>query len=222
MSYQYANRVGTYRPTGAKRLGKTVTHSDAYKIVIILDESGSMSAIRHDMIESINSLIREQRTIDRPCKFTLIRFNDIITRDIKNTSLKDVPLLNPENYDPKGKTALYDAIGDTIDWYRYEENVLLVIVTDGQENASQVYKREEIRQLLDEKKSRGWNYVYLANDLSVSKQGLDIGCNKSMNSSNCQVAQEKYGEFVRHDLNNAIRNSRIHGSTVQSFLNRAY
>ena len=203
--------------------GSVVETSNDYKIVIILDESGSMSVIKNDMIKSINDLISEQLTVDKPCKFTLVKFNDKINRVIENTNIKEVSPLTESNYNPSGTTALYDAIGDTVDRFRYEKNVLLVIVTDGQENSSTVYTNSEIKTLLDEKqKNRGWTYVYLANDLSVSKQGDNLGCRQSKFSSNCQVEQEKYGDFVRKDLCQAITKSRSTGVSVQSVLNNKY
>jgi len=205
------------------RDGSVVSHTDDYKIVLILDESGSMGSIRQDMIRAINDLIGEQRTINRPCRFTLVKFNDHIQRVIANRNLKEVPLLDNNSYTPNGSTALYDAIGDTIDWFRYEENVLLVIVTDGYENASQVYRHKEIKDALEEKnRNRGWTYVYLANDLSVAQQGNNLGCQRSAFSSNCQVNIESYGDFVLNDLNSAIKRSRLDGTSVQSVLNRKY
>lgn len=209
--------------TGAHRNGPTVNHTNDYKIVLVLDESGSMNAISQDMVRSINDLIREQRTINRPCKFTLVKFNNHIQRVVANRDLNEVSLLDSISYTPNGSTALYDAIGDTIDWFRYEENVLLVIVTDGNENASQIYSHKEIKDALQEKnRNRGWTYVYLANDLSVAKQGDSLGCQRSAFSSNCQVNIESYGDFVSNDLNSAIKKSRIDGTSVQSVLNLKY
>ena len=40
-----------------------VKHSDDFKIVVVLDESGSMSTIRNDMIKALNDLIREQKQV---------------------------------------------------------------------------------------------------------------------------------------------------------------
>lgn len=203
--------------------GPIVESSNDYKIVIILDESGSMKCIKNDMIKSINDLINEQQTIDKPCKFTLVKFNENVNRIIENVNIKEVSLLSESSYNPSGTTALYDAIGDTIDHFRYEKDLLIVIVTDGQENSSKIYKKTEVKNILDEKqKNRGWNYVYLANDLSVSKQGDDLGCRQSNLSSNCQVEQDKYGYFVREDLCQAITKCRSEGISVQTTLNSKY
>ena len=148
-----------------------VEHTEDFKIIVILDESGSMEPIRHDMIKALNDLIMEQKQLDRPCKFTLIKFNDDVTRVIDNTDLKEVKKFTMEDYSPNRSTALYDAIGTTIERFRYEQNVLLVIITDGQENASTRYNKKQIFDMLEEKKKyRDWTYVYLSNDLTNSGQ----------------------------------------------------
>lgn len=205
------------------RNGPTVKHSNSFKIVMVLDESASMDSIHDKMLDAINGFIAEQKTVDRPCRFTLVKFNHNVTRKIENIDLRHMRPLKSSDYVPNGMTALYDAIGDTIDWYRYEEDVLLVIVTDGQENSSKEYKHQEIKNLLDEKsKFRGWSYVYLANDLSVAAQGNSIGCARSMTSSNCQVAQAAYGDFIKGDLSDAVKNCRREGISVQAQLNQKY
>lgn len=205
------------------RNGPTVKHSNSYKIVMILDESASMNSIREKMLESINGFLAEQRTVDRPCRFTLVKFSNNVERKISNVDLQQVKPLKPSDYTPNGMTALYDAVGDTIDWYRYEKDVLLVIVTDGQENASREYKHAEIKNLLEEKsKFRGWSYVYLANDLSVAAQGDSLGCQRSMTSSNCRVEQASYGKFIKKDLCEAVKNARLDGTSVQEQLNLKY
>ncbi len=135
-----------------KNDSKPVKHSDDFKIVVILDESGSMENIRQDMIKALNDLIKEQKQLDRPCKFTLIKFNDNVKKVIENQNLKQIKNLSIEDYRPERSTALYDAIGYTIECFRYETNVLLVIITDGLENASTKYNKKTIFDMLDEKK----------------------------------------------------------------------
>ena len=167
-------------------------------------------------------MIQEQKQIkERPCKFTLVKFNDNVNRIIQNVKLNNVSTLSPEDYVPDRSTALYDAIGDTIDWFRYEKDVLMVIVTDGQENASQTYRRNEVMQMLDEKqKNRNWSYVYLCNDLQTASQGESLGLNNSKYSANCCVAQDSYGSFISKDVNTAIKNYRTQGISVQSQLHK--
>lgn len=191
----------------------------AFKIVVVLDESGSMEPIRRDMIKALNDLLKEQRQIDRPCKFTLVKFNDRIKRVIENADLKETRDLSVEDYYPEKTTALYDAIGSTIDWFRYESNVLLVIITDGQENASTKYNKKQITDLLDEKKRyRQWTYVYLSNDLTNSMQGTNLGLDNSSASANCVVQRNDFGSYISKNMNKAIFNYRVFGQSVQSQL----
>jgi hypothetical protein len=82
----------------------------------------------------------------------LFKFNDGVKRVIENVNLKEVKNFTLEDYCPDRSTALYDAIGTTIEWFRYESDVLLVIITDGLENASTKYNKKQIFDLLDEKK----------------------------------------------------------------------
>jgi len=213
------NNVSTY--TGTIYDVTPVVHTDTFKIVMILDESGSMDNIRNKMIESINGLIREQQQVTgRETTFTLVKFSDIIKRVIENQPLEKIKLLTSEDYIPNGSTALFDAIGNTISWFRNEKDVLMVIVTDGQENASHKFNQNMINNMIDDKqKNNNWTYVYLSNDLSTAKQGDSIGCVKSHFSSNCVVEQESFGDYIKTELNSAIGNYRSNGTSVQSQLN---
>ncbi len=216
-----ANQVNEVKEDSFVEKNEPVKHSNCFKIVVILDESGSMQCIQQDMIKSINDLIREQKQItNRRCKFTLVKFNDEVNRIIKNIDLQQVYELTTEDYVPNRSTALYDAIGNTVDWFRYERDVLMVIITDGQENSSRKYNRKQIAEMLDEKqKYCNWTYVYLCNDLSTSTQGNNIGCKTSSFCSNSVVQQSGYGDFIGKNINSAISNYRKSGVSVQSQLN---
>lgn len=195
-----------------------VTFDDFFKIVLVLDESGSMESIRDQIINSINDLIMEQKQIkERPATFTLIKFSDNVKEVIVNKLLSNVNSLTNRDYVPSGSTALYDAIGKTIDRFRNEKNVLMVIITDGQENASRQYSRNQINKMINDKKiNNDWTYVYLSSDLSTEIQGDNIGLKKSTYTSNCQVNKTLYGNFIGQNLNNAISKYRKDGVSVQS------
>ena len=196
-----------------------VTSSDFFKIVVILDASGSMSVIQKDMKKAINDLITEQKQVkERPATFTLVKFSDNVQRVIENKRLEDI---NPlEDYSPSGSTALYDAIGDTISWFRNEKNVLMVIVTDGQENASRRYSRSDVTRMIESKNGRnGWSFVYLSNDLKTFEQGNNIGLQRSAFTTNAVVGQNDFGNYLGNNLNTAIKNYRMTGESIQNQLN---
>lgn len=201
---------------------KPVTSDNFFKIVIVLDESGSMSPVKESMTNAINDLIKEQQQIkDRPATFTLVKFNDKVNRVIKNKPLENINLLTSEDYIPSGSTALYDCIGDTIEWFRNENNVLMVIVTDGQENASRSFSKNEITKLIEnKKKTNNWTYVYLSSDLNTASQGDNIGCVTSNYATNAMVDQRGFGNYISKNLNSAISNFRKDNLSVQKQLNR--
>lgn len=208
------------KPSYLQDNNKPVTIDDFFKIVIVLDESGSMMCIRDQIIKSINDLILEQKQIrERPATFTLVKFSDNVSRTITNRLLTNVQALSYSDYDPSGSTALYDAIGSTIDWFRNEKDVLMVIVTDGQENASKKYTRLQINKMIDEKKEKNnWTYVYLSSDLNTEIQGNNMGLQQSHYTSNCCVQQNNFGKFIGKSLNSAITGYRKGGVSVQSQL----
>jgi hypothetical protein len=225
--YERALRVpvrrehATYHELPRQPQTEPVTSNSFFKIVIVLDESGSMESVRDAMKNSINDLIKEQQQIkERPATFSLVKFNDKVNRVIKNKPLEDIKLLNSEDYKPNGSTALYDCIGDTIEWFRNEKDVLLVIVTDGQENASRSFSKNEVTRMIeDKKKNNGWTYVYLSNDLNTAAQGDGIGCSRSAYATNAVVEQKKFGAYMSNNLNSAISNYRKDGISVQKQLN---
>jgi Mg-chelatase subunit ChlD len=200
-----------------------LTLDNFFKIVIVLDESGSMDIVKNKMIDSINDLIAEQKQVEgKQTTLTLVKFNGQVNRVIKNKHISEIRPIASHEYIPNGSTSLYDAIGDTINWFRNEKDVLMVIVTDGQENSSKNYNKKQINRMIEEKKESGWSYVYLSNDLSTETQGNDIGLQKSSLSSNCRVTQENYGDFISNNLNKAIKNYRSYGMNVQSQLNSVF
>lgn len=210
------------KSTSIKYDNMPVEHTDQFKIVVILDESGSMEGIRDDMIKSLNDLILEQKQIkERPCRFTLVKFNDSVHRIIRNKDLREIRPLTREDYRPDRCTALYDAIGDTVNWFRYERDVLLVIITDGHENASKKYNLTDVKKMLEEKKDYcGWSYIYLSDDLSKARQGTSLGCNVSNYSTNCVREQAAFGSYISNDICGAVSQFRKKGANIQTQLNK--
>jgi hypothetical protein len=210
----------TDKPSYLRNNDDTVSHDNFFKIVIVLDESGSMMSVKHQIIKSLNDLIMEQKAItERPTTFTLVKFNDHVNRVMSNKLLSDVHKLTLFDYNPNGSTALYDAIGDTITWFGQHRDLLLVIVTDGEENASTKYTKEQVNKMIDEKKNKNnWTYVYLSSDSNTEMQGNNMGLYKSSHASNCCVEQNNFGSFIGNSLNSAISGFRKKGISVQSQL----
>lgn len=108
----------------------------------------------------------------------------------ENRAIAEVGFLSKENYRPNGGTNLYDAIGVTIRNIESQlaplesvPNVLVVIVTDGGENASQEYNLAAIKNLIKEKESEGWTFIYLGANQDAFAVGSTFGLSKGQTMS---------------------------------------
>ena len=151
-------------------------------IMFLLDASGSMSSMAKEPVDSLNEFIRKQK-INDGSTFTLVLFNTTMKILLDNTSLSTCNYIYYDQYVPSGMTALYDAIGTMIEKKlesKRNRNVIMVILTDGEENSSQSYTKESIQKLTERAKSiYNWQFVYLGANQDAFKVGSSLGCNIS-------------------------------------------
>jgi len=146
------------------------------EIVVVLDRSGSMEAIGKATVDGFNTFLKEQQNAEGEAFLTLVQFDDRYEIDYKSTPIKDVnPLILNETFSPRGSTALFDAIGRTIEELETDRDVIFVIITDGFENASSTYKREAIMKMIETKENEGWNVLFLAANQDAIQAGASIG-----------------------------------------------
>ena len=144
-----------------------------------MDETGSMISCKGATVSGFNEYIKGIRK--EKILFTLTRFNtDGIKRAHTNTPIKDVKNLTNESYKPTACTNLYDAIGQTIQDVKKKkgDEVLCIIMTDGEENASKEFTLEGVNKLMDEKKKAGWTFVYLGADHDAWDVGQKFGLSR--------------------------------------------
>jgi uncharacterized protein YegL len=168
-------------------------------ITIILDRSGSMEVIKSATIEGFNSFLKDQKNDEHNSKLTLIQFDDIYETVYEGQEIKRAAYLNRKTFEPRGMTALLDAIGTTIDstkkrikkTFKNErpKNVLIAIITDGEENASSKYNRNEIfKKIRKREEKNGWKFVFIAaNQDAISearKYGIRKKCALSFSADN--------------------------------------
>lgn len=144
---------------------------------MILDESGSMKTIRNDILTSVNEFITEHKAQNNDDTFTFVTFSDDVKTRILKKPIKEMELLNQTSYVPTGTTALYKAIVDTVNLFKDDSDVAMVIVTDGQENASPLeYTRQKVFDLVTKHKSQNnWDFNYLSADIDTFGQGVNLG-----------------------------------------------
>lgn len=156
-------------------------------LVSILDRSGSMGGSESEVIGAYNAFIKEQlitlgdKGIDSTA--TLVLFDNKVEEVYLKTPIHEVPELTSDVYFVRGFTALYDAVGMTINKFDGEENVIFFIETDGQENASKEYAGEALKSLVTSKKDAGWEFIFAGADLSydtVQQMQGALGASRSV------------------------------------------
>lgn len=154
------------------------------EIICILDRSGFMSSMLTETIGGFNSFISEQQKVKGKAKVTLVQFDNVYEVLYAGVKLKDVPLLDTNTFKPRGMTALLDAIGKTlteqkarIETEKWADKVIVVILTDGHENASQEFSTANVKHLTQVAQAEGWSFIYLgANQDAIEaaqKFGID-------------------------------------------------
>ena len=158
-------------------------------VLFILDKSGSMSSVRESTISGFNEYLKTLRN-DRETEYTLTvtLFDTMMERYVSSKPLESVEPLSEKTYCPGGNTALYDAACTTILAHEEgKEKKLVVIITDGEENASQKYTQDDFKRLVTRLTIDGWKFVYLgANQdawANAQKYGFSAQSVASFNST---------------------------------------
>ena len=153
-------------------------------IAVILDESGSMNKIKYSTIDGYNEFIEERKddlelTGKQLNKFVFIKFNSNVKYEIFH-KIDDITPLNDTNYSPSNMTSLYDAIGKSFELIGdvKDEEIHIIIITDGLENRSTEYSKDQIQKLIVKyKQYDNWNFIFCgANQdsyLTTKAFGLD-------------------------------------------------
>lgn len=156
-------------------------------ICLILDRSGSMGGKEEDVIGGVNNFLAKQKELPDPAIISMVKFDSYNGKpDIeifrKMQSLSDIRDITKEDYQPRGATPLLDAIGQTLvqldsDWAEHQpDRAICVIVTDGMENDSKEYKKEQIKQMIEERQaSDKWSFIYLGADVNSFTEARDMG-----------------------------------------------
>lgn len=157
--------------------------------LIIIDESGSMCSIKNDAINNVNETIQtirsaQKKNEDQEHFVTLVTFNNDVKTIYECVPVAEVKELDEETYRPNCCTALYDAMGFSINALRKNvaenDRVLVTVVTDGYENASREYSGKAIKSLVDELKSKNWVFAYIGANQDVENVAATISITNVM------------------------------------------
>ena len=158
------------------------------ELLFVVDRSGSMASMVEPTISGYNEVLRENKGAEGTASVTLCLFDDEILFPYDHVDVAEVKPLDTSTYVPRGMTALLDAIGKTVDDERARQKAMpkeerpgktiVVIITDGLENASRKWDYASIRKLLDKvqgKKHRPWAVTFLGANIDVSREAARLG-----------------------------------------------
>ncbi len=149
------------------------------ELFVILDRSGSMADLAGDHVGGLKTFIEDQKTAAGDAKFTLVQFDD---KDPFELMYDGVPIEKVDHIEliPRGGTPLLDAVGKTLAHAEsrlkdHEGPVIMMVITDGQENASREWTRDKIKGRIAEVEAKGYKLFYLGANVDAFAEAGSYG-----------------------------------------------
>jgi hypothetical protein len=163
--------------------------SDLSEIAFVLDRSGSMQPLAEDAIGGFNGFLETQQKEQGDARLTLTLFDHEYQLMHRSLDIRQVPNLTDKVYQPRGTTALLDAIGLTVDGLGRQLDktpeplrpgkVVVAILTDGLENASRRYTAPMIADRINHQRQKySWEFVFLAANQDAILTGTALGVDR--------------------------------------------
>jgi hypothetical protein len=144
-------------------------------VCLILDASGSMGSKVNQTRVAFDGYIqgiKADRSVENV--YTVVFNSNHITRIHDGVHPDTINPLNKENYATAGMTPLYDAMGKTLETM-VGGSMFVVVITDGQENDSREFTRQDIADIIVAKEALGWDFIYLGADFDAWGQARQLG-----------------------------------------------
>lgn len=152
-------------------------------IEVLLDRSGSMAEIKEDMEGGYNTFLQEQQEQPGEATVGLSQFDT--TFDVVY-SLQPVAKAPKLNLEPRGGTALIDAICKGVDAlgqtlrnipeHRRPAQVIYMIITDGQENSSREFRLADVQSRISRQRDQyGWEFMFLGANQDALMEARQYG-----------------------------------------------
>lgn len=187
-------------------------------MTFVLDSSGSMQSIEDDTRGGFNSFLTDQRAEEGQATVTLVDFDTTVDVTYCGRDIEEAPELTDAAYTPSGQTALHDAIVTAIEQADSQfdkrdtppENVIIVVLTDGKENASETPKAT-VRKMVEARQEDGWEFLFIGANQDAALTAGEIGVDKDR-TLNMDASSE--GTQAAYDsASQRISNARAEGTT---------
>src|SRR2546426_1391588 len=156
---------------------RDIMNSGYTHISVILDRSGSMERIRDDTIGGFNGFLKDQKSQPGTATLTLVQFDTQDPYEVIHSfkPIDHIPELTRGTYVPRASTPLLDALGRGINDLEKSvadlkederpSRVMVVVLTDGQENSSQEFGKQQVETMIKAKtETHAWQFVFLSAD----------------------------------------------------------
>lgn len=203
-------------------------------VVVVLDQSGSMWKTKSSTINGYNEQVQQAKedAEDQDILFSLITFNGNVKEHLWNVPVTEVQEANEQDLQTQGSTALFDALGytiqkllDTTDTEDENTAYLICVITDGEENTSKHYNANSIKELIESVQSTGkWTISYMGCDGNYLKE---VARRTSVPVANCAVwsnsnkqntefafseLKGKFGNYFRNRSKGVLCSANFHSS----------
>ena len=197
--------------------------------IVTLDETGSMSGQEQRVVTSLNEYVNQ---LPKKTRLTVFKFDSERWTEFFHGSVKKWKPMKEKDYRPGAMTPLYDAIAKSIAHGESAasngDKVMVMIDTDGYENASREHTQESCLALVSRKKKTGWEFLFMSAGVDekqaavVGTAGRSLGmrvnsasyARRSLNYSRASVQTRTY--FRQPDQDRAKKKKKKAGE-VSSF-----
>jgi hypothetical protein len=177
-------------------------HANHVDLYVLLDKSGSMQPRRNSVVGGFNEFVQKQRRLNPDgCRVSLFTFNEEVHEVYFRRPLDQVPELTVDDYQPDCMTALRDAMGHVLERIEQEREdtstVLLIVMTDGEENASITVSSSHLQTRLADFRGE-ITYMGSNQDAILNGRGLGAAAEASLNyrDENLLDAMDSLGNAV--------------------------
>lgn len=166
-----------------------MTNSNKTHLLAIVDRSGSMTTCANEMRGALNALFDDQATLDGECVVDYVQFDHDYEVVFEDTPVADAHAV----LDPRGSTALLDAIGrattalgrklEALPEDERPDKVIVAVITDGYENSSKEWNADKVKALIKQQEEKyAWDFTFLGANIDAVAVGGMFGFdpNKSL------------------------------------------
>lgn len=230
------------KPVAKKTVTKTITTTTTTTVVtgslknrigIIIDASGSMASLREEIVKAFNGQVDtiQANNKDMDTRVSLLTFSDVPhSYKVLDQSTDHLNKIQVSDYNPSGGTALYDSVGKMVTYF---ENLpeakdptcsfLLVILTDGHENASREWTFGRVREKIQSLEATGrWTFSYLGAAEGLTDVGVGLGMSAGNTVSGSQFRMSGvYASTASSSMKGFLRTRGMGGQSVTNFYSGA-